>query len=193
MSVHAIVEHSEFALIWPVFPTRHQSGLDRVFGNIKPFLAIAFTIAKLPVEKILLPDWFPNHARPATRHISTPKFHPPFEWSNWNLHWRAEKMQVIRHDDIAPHQPVIRFAPCFDEQLMDFRVRKQRTAAIHVATDILYDCLVGEFQRRQMRQLFSTRFWQRLVHNFRRDELRESLTLIKHNVFHFGGTSYTSP
>ena len=178
------LQNIQFPLIWPILPSRGQTGLDRISQNVEPFLTVAFAASKLPVEKIFLPDRFPGRTRPAACHVGTPEFHPPLERRYWNMYWRAEKMQVIGHNDITPHQPVIRFTPHCDEQLMDFRVRKQRTAAIHVATDILNDCLIWGFQRRQMRQLFSTGLVQRLVHNFRRDELRESLTLI--NKFSWG-------
>jgi hypothetical protein len=59
----------------------------------------------------------------------------------------------------------------------------------------LNDCLIWEFQRRQMRQPFSTRFLQRFIHNFRRDELREPLTLIKriHDPKIQFGTRVTRP
>ena len=168
------LENIQFALIWPILPPRNQTGFDRIFHNIEPLLMITLTAAKLPVEKIFLPNGLVASARPAASYLSTPEFHPTFERRHRNMHRGTEKMEVIRHNNITPHQPVIRFAPRFDEQLMDFRVRQQGTTAIHVATDILNDCLIGKFQRRQMRQLFPTRFWQWLIH-------------------YFGRTSYTSP
>jgi len=173
------LQHIQFTLIRPVFPPHNRACFDRVFQHIKPLLTIAFTTAKLPVEKILLPDWFPDRARPTACHVSTPEFHPSTEWRYRNMHRRSEKMEVVGHNDITPYQPVIRFAPCFKNKLMNFRVSEQRTAAIHVPADILNDCLILGFQRGQMRQSFSTKLLQWLVHNFQRDELCKFLTLIK--------------
>jgi hypothetical protein len=168
------LENIQFALIWPLLPARHQTGLDGVFHNIEPLLTITLTAAKLPVEKIFLPNGLVASARPASRCLSTPEFHPTFERRHRNMRGGTEKVDVIRHNHIAPHQPMIRFAPRFDEQMMDFGVRQQRTTAFHVATDVLYYALIGKFQRRQMRQLLPTGFRQWLIHFLRRDELRES-------------------
>ncbi len=177
------LENIQFTLIWPVFPARHQTGLDGVFHNIEPLLVITLTAAKLPVEKIFLPNGLVACTRPAARCLSVPAFHPTFERRDRNVHRSTEKVDVIRHDNIAPHQPVIRLAPCFNEHLMDLRVRQQRTTAFHIATNILNDCLIREFQRRQVRQLFPTGFRQWLIHFLRRDELHESLTLINKLIF----------
>jgi hypothetical protein len=160
------LENVQFALIWPVFPTRHQTRLDRIFHNIQSLLVITFTTAKLPVKKILLPNGLVTGARPTARCLSTPEFHPPFERRHRNTKRSTEQVDMIRHNNMTPHQPVVGFAPRFDEQLMDFRIRQQRTAAIHVTTHILNDCLIWQFQRRQMRQLFSSGF----IHDYQRDD-----------------------
>jgi hypothetical protein len=67
------LENIQFALIWPVFPMCHQTGLDGVFNDIEPFLVITLTAAKLPVKKNLFAKWvcrqraasgaLPQHAR----------------------------------------------------------------------------------------------------------------------------------
>ena len=175
MLAHAIAARS-FRLDTANPPTANQAGFNRVFQHIQPFLTIAFTTAKLPVEKVLLPDWFSDRVWPAACHASTPEFHPSSEWCYRNMHRCAEKMRMIGHNDIPPHQPVVRFAPRFKNKLMNFRVGEQRTATIHVASDILNNCLIWRFQGRQMRQPFPTGFKHWPIHDFRRDELRESLT-----------------
>jgi len=109
------LENIHFVLIWPVFPTRHESGLDGIFDDIEPFLAITLTAAKLPVKKILLPNGLVVSTRPAAHYLGTPEFHPSFERRYWNTHRRAEKVDVVRHNNIVSHQPMIRLAPYFDE------------------------------------------------------------------------------
>ncbi len=145
------LENIQFALIWPVFPMRHQTGLDGVFNDIEPFLVITLTTAKLSVIKIFLPNGFVASARPAARYLSTPEFHPTFERRHLNTHRGTEKVDMIRHNNMAPHQPVIRFAPCFKQESVNVCVGKQLAAVNDIATDVLNDRLIWKFHCRQVR------------------------------------------
>ena len=141
------LQNIQFALIRPVLPPGHQTGFDGILENIEPFLMIAFACAKLPVEKIFLPDWLFFRAWPASGHISPPKFHPTFERRDRNFNGSTEKVQVIWHDNIAANQPMISLSSGFNQQFMNPGVCQPWTATSYVATDKLNYRLVWKFQR----------------------------------------------
>ena len=45
---------------------------------------------------------------PRSRHIISPEAHPVLERLGWERIWRAEQMNVIGHDHVAPNPPEIR-------------------------------------------------------------------------------------
>ena len=73
-------------------------------------------------------------------------------------------MQMIRHDDITSHPPMIRFTPTIKQQGNYFRPGEQRTAFVHAHGDVLKNSLMGKFQRSQMWQPVATRFAGWLMH-----------------------------
>ena len=94
-------EYVHFALVRPFLPARDQSGFDGILKDVKPLLRVALAAAELAIEKILLPNGFFGHARPVARHVRTPEFHPPFEWSDGHSQRSAEQVQLIRHKDVT--------------------------------------------------------------------------------------------
>ncbi len=151
-------ERIEFTLKRPVFRLFDESVLDRIFPKIKPFLAIAFAVTQLAIKKILLPDWLFRRIRPVARHVSPPELNPLFERRDWHHCGRAEKMNVIWHDNIASHQPVICFTPGIKQQSDDTLSCKQQTALVRANSDELENRLVCKLQRSQMRRSLTTGF-----------------------------------
>ena len=67
---------------------------------------------------------------PRSRHVVSPEAHPVLERLGWECIWRAEQMNVIGHDHVAPNPPEIRRLPCSDDQSRRFGVREQRSSPV---------------------------------------------------------------
>jgi len=148
----------EFALERPIFWLFYQTVLDGILPEIKPLLLITLAVAQLIIEKILLPDWLLLRMRPTPRHVRPPELSPLFQRCDRHRRRCAEKMKVIRHDDISANQPAIRFAPGTQKEGNNFRPRQQWPPFVHANGDKLKDSLTSKFQRRQVRQSLATWF-----------------------------------
>lgn len=148
--VHAVLCHCntvQLALIRPISPPGDEFCFHRILQFVEPLFTVAFTVAKLAVEEILLPDRFLLRMRPTTSRICAPEFHPTRERGRGNLTRGAKEMKLIRHNNVSSDKPVIRLAPRFQEDAVNFRSSQQRTALGHVATDELDYGLVRQFAR----------------------------------------------
>ena len=108
-------QYIEFTLIRPVFRPFHQTILDWIFPEIKPLLMITLAVPQLPVKKIALPNRLFRWMRPAAGCLRTPKTNPLFQRRDRQFRGRAEKMQMIRHDNIASHQPMVGLVPTIEQ------------------------------------------------------------------------------
>jgi len=68
--------------------------------------------------------------RPRSRHIISPETNPVLDRLWRECIWRAEQMNVIRHDDVATNPPEICRLPCRDDQPRCFVVREQRSSPV---------------------------------------------------------------
>jgi hypothetical protein len=108
-------QYIEFTLIRPVFRPFHQSILDRVLPEVEPLLMVTFSAAQLTVKKVSLPNRLFRWTWPAAGCLRTPKTNPLFQRRDRQFHGRAKKVQMIRHDDIASHQPMVGLAPTIEQ------------------------------------------------------------------------------
>jgi len=67
---------------------------------------------------------------PRSRHVISPEANPILERLRGERIWRAEQMNVIRHDDEAASPPEICRLPCCDQQFRSFVVCKQRSSPV---------------------------------------------------------------
>ena len=95
--------------------------------DIMPFFGERLTRTNLRIPIILLPYRFFIASRPLTRDVGTPELLPYFK-GRFSIRRAAEKMNVVRHDDIAIHLPVIGGSPNRPQQIVNFRTRQKMTA-----------------------------------------------------------------
>jgi len=179
-------QYIEFTLIRPVFRSLHQTILDWIFPEIKPLLMIAFAVPQLPVEKIALPNRLFRRMRPAAGCLRPPKPNPLFQRRNRQFRGCAKKVQMIRHDNVASHQPMVGLAPTVEQWRDNFWPGQQRAAFVGTNGNVLENGLIREFQRGQMRKRKAARF-----SNWLRHETRLSRIWIVRQVEN--GGSWNSP
>jgi hypothetical protein len=146
------------SLIRPILRATYKSFLDWILPKIKPLLTVALPTPQTAVEKILLPHWRFAPTGPWSCDSIAPKPRPRYDRCCWRSCRGTEQMQVIRHRDPAPHQPVIGLTPAIQEQGHRLRSCQERATFFHAHRDEDQSGLVGNFQRRKMGQALATCF-----------------------------------
>jgi hypothetical protein len=107
-----VVQH---ALILPLFSVPNEPGPDGIGSHVFPFLMIIFIATQTMMKASRL------KARRSWADL-TPKL--PFPESNplldrdFFILWRAEKVDVIRHDHVGADQPCVSLSPRLHESIM---------------------------------------------------------------------------
>jgi hypothetical protein len=151
-----------FSLIRPFIRIINQSRSYRIISNIFPFFRISFSPTNLTIPIISLPDRFLGDVIPCASYLVAPKFHPFFQ-GGLRFIGTAEKMDMIRHDDIAPNRVSIRYAPSGNESLMHGISGKKSTSMGNTNSD-KEKYRVVTIIRGKVYQLFSFRQRPSLFH-----------------------------
>lgn len=110
-------QQMQLTRIWPHFRCGHKSGAYWIHPHIFPFFTVTFTPAQLGIPIIALPDRFIACLRPISGYLIAPAAYPCLQ-SAFQSGGSAEKMNMVRHDYIPPHQPEISRPPCIHQQLL---------------------------------------------------------------------------
>jgi hypothetical protein len=102
------MEHIQFTLIRPILKSLDKSGSYWILSDIKPFFVVTLTGAQSRIPMIHLPLLLATVTR--LGELRFPVSHPMIE-RDFHSSWGGEKVNVVRHEDITPHQPGGRFAP----------------------------------------------------------------------------------
>ena len=86
--------------------------------------------SQLPIPIVTLPNRNLITVRPRSRHIISPEAHPVLERLWRKRVWRAEQMNVIRHDHISADPPEICRLPRRNDQSLCFVIREQRSSPV---------------------------------------------------------------
>jgi len=102
-------EMVESSLERPLIGLFNQTSPHRIIANIVPFFAIAFVAAQLRVPTVTLPEELQVGQLSAGH--SFPIRRPLRNVFRFAAHRRTKQMNMIGHDDVAPHLPLARQCP----------------------------------------------------------------------------------
>ena len=146
----------QFPLVWPLMGYGRQTSTHRIISHVIPFCGIAFVAAQLGVPKISLPECAFGGSDGLTDR-SFPVANPVGERFDRQAAGCTKKMQVIRHDDVASDEPMIRLGPGFAQGLMNPAVREQLPPILCANGEKDDDGLVGSLNQGQVHRTMPRR------------------------------------
>ena len=115
-------EDIQLSLKRPCFRALRQSSPHGIGAYILPFAGIALAAAQLRIPTIPLPKRQRVRTRKAVRHHAFPACHPNVEIGRWIFRRRTEKVDVVRHDRVSPHDPALGFLPHIQKKRLNTAV-----------------------------------------------------------------------
>ncbi len=103
-----------------------QTGANRIVPHVIPFDRLLLPGSHLRVPTGLLPDGAFLVPGPPPRHSRFPEMHPSCQRRVVQAGGRTEKVDVIRHDDISPDEPMIGVNPNILQEIMDVGASQDR-------------------------------------------------------------------
>ncbi len=111
----------------PIVCVLYQPGAHRIFAHIIPSLVVALVLAQAMVEAAHLKVSMLNPMQ--TLEGPFPKSDPLLD-RELLVQWRAEKMQMIGHDDVTPDHPGVGQSPAFHQVSGDDRISQPAAPAL---------------------------------------------------------------
>ena len=106
-------------LIGPIPGVPHEASADGVFKRVSPFLTVTFPFPQLRIPKVRLPNGGVVGGWPMAGGVGFPERNPAGEGCRGVHRRRAEKVQVVGHQNIPADKPRIGGSPSLEEEVVD--------------------------------------------------------------------------
>jgi len=141
-------QQTQFPRERPIVRLLDQSCPNRIILHVLPFFVVILICPQLPIPKRSLPNGMLFRAWPPSRCHRFPTSYPIVERSIPTRRRSTKKVDVVRHDHVATHDPARCLLPAIQQQRFYVALRQDPLSAVSTHRDKNDDWRVRYFNRR---------------------------------------------